>query len=68
MPDITMCKGDRCPLRDKCFRFTAIPGKHMQAYFTEIPFDAMTLSCRHFMDNSGRLKNQKEIYDPDISR
>lgn len=31
-----MCKGDGCPVRDKCKRFNAEPGM-MQPYFTEIP-------------------------------
>lgn len=37
MPDITMCKGDSCPLKKKCFRNQAIPGK-MQSYFMKAPY------------------------------
>ena len=34
--DITMCKGERCPVRERCKRFNAEPGM-MQSYFTETP-------------------------------
>ena len=36
MADITMCNGKNCPLRKKCYRYTATPG-HWQSYFTETP-------------------------------
>jgi hypothetical protein len=35
--DITMCKGDNCPLKDQCFRHTAKPDEY-QSYFTVVPF------------------------------
>jgi hypothetical protein len=25
MPDLAMCKGGGCPMRDNCYRFTATP-------------------------------------------
>ena len=36
MPDITMCKGTNCPLKEKCYRFTAKADEY-QSYFNEIP-------------------------------
>jgi len=36
MSDITMCKGEGCPVADTCKRFNATPGM-MQSYFTETP-------------------------------
>ena len=36
MPDITMCKGTECPVKEKCHRFTAKPDEY-QAYFLDIP-------------------------------
>jgi len=36
MPDITMCKGDKCPIKEKCYRYTAEPDE-WQSYFTESP-------------------------------
>jgi hypothetical protein len=36
MSDITMCKGTNCPLKEKCFRFTAKADEY-QSYFNESP-------------------------------
>lgn len=36
MPDITMCRGVNCPLKDKCYRFMAKPDDY-QAYFAISP-------------------------------
>lgn len=38
MPDISMCTGGDCPMKDKCYRFTATPDEHRQAYFQTPPF------------------------------
>lgn len=38
MSDITMCRGDGCPLAKDCNRATARPNPHRQAYFTEVPY------------------------------
>ena len=32
MPDISMCLGKGCNIKDSCYRFTAIPDKHWQSY------------------------------------
>lgn len=32
MPDITMCANKECPLKDSCYRFTAIPNNYRQSY------------------------------------
>ncbi len=36
--DTTMCKGDGCPLKDNCLRFTAKPNEYRQAYFITPPY------------------------------
>ncbi len=36
MPDITMCRGYGCPLKDGCHRYTAKPDQ-MQSYFLVPP-------------------------------
>lgn len=38
VPDITMCKGTGCPLRNSCYRFTATPNEYRQSYFVVEPF------------------------------
>jgi len=46
-PNIQMCQDDKCHLKDRCYRYTAIPG-YYQAYGEhEDP-------CESFMDNEGR--------------
>lgn len=32
MPDISMCSGDGCPIKEKCYRFTAKPDEYLQSY------------------------------------
>lgn len=41
MADITMCMGEECPLKEKCFRFLATPEQNldMQTYFAKPPFE-----------------------------
>lgn len=36
MPDITLCPGHGCPIREQCRRYTARGGE-MQSWFTEVP-------------------------------
>jgi hypothetical protein len=37
MPDISMCTGKGCPMKDSCYRFTAKPS-YRQAYLSVPPF------------------------------
>lgn len=37
MPDIAMCSGVDCPMKEKCHRFTAKPDEY-QSYFSIPPF------------------------------
>lgn len=39
MPDICMCKGYNCPLKEKCYRYKAKPCEHGQCYFTDIHYN-----------------------------
>jgi len=32
MTDISICKNDRCTLKETCYRFKAIPNKQWQLY------------------------------------
>lgn len=32
MVDVTLCMNNHCPLRDKCYRYRAIPDKYWQSY------------------------------------
>lgn len=37
MTDITKCKGNNCPLKNTCYRFTA-PSDRYQSFFLEVPY------------------------------
>jgi hypothetical protein len=49
MPDITMCSGQDCPMRERCHRSTASPSSR-QSYFLGIPLKE-DKTCDHFWDN-----------------
>lgn len=49
MADITMCKGNNCPLKEKCYRFTANSNNLYQAYFVEEPIKDG--KCDMYWDN-----------------
>lgn len=53
MADITMCKDDKCPMKEKCYRFNAKPFR-LQPYFALSPRNG--LSCDYFLDMSKKLK------------
>ena len=37
MPDISMCQGTNCNLKDNCYRFKAEPSKFRQSWFCKSP-------------------------------
>jgi len=37
MADITMCTGTNCPVKEKCYRFTATPNELWESWFIESP-------------------------------
>lgn len=37
MPDITMCKNDKCPQSDNCWRYGCPPSRYNQSYQEFIP-------------------------------
>lgn len=64
MNDITMCSGRRkefiCPLREKCYRFTAKADRYWQSYFTEIPYNRKKNECKYFWDNEEKKKKEND--------
>lgn len=46
MPDITMCEGTGCPMKNICYRYTAIPSSR-QSYFMKSPNDGV--ECEYFV-------------------
>jgi hypothetical protein len=56
MPDITMCEGQGCPLKESCYRFTATASSMRQAYFIDSPYNKGQKACKYYWDNG---KNKK---------
>ena len=48
MPDITMCEGKDCPLKETCYRYTATPNEYRQSYFVNPPYDEEKKECTHY--------------------
>lgn len=46
MADITMCKGENCPQKEKCHRFAAKKARRMQTFFRKTP--VKDGECKHF--------------------
>lgn len=53
MPDITMCHGTGCPVKEDCYRYTAKPNKYRQSYFTDPPVDEDG-NCEYFWEDKQR--------------
>ncbi len=49
MPDLTMCPGGACPLRQRCYRYRAVFGGR-QDFFGAPPFDAVAGTCDELWD------------------
>lgn len=54
MPDITMCKGNDCPLKESCYRYTAIADELAQSYFMNPPYKEEENKCDHYWNNEDR--------------
>jgi hypothetical protein len=57
MPDISMCSGEGCPIKDTCYRFTATPTDPWQAYFGGVPYSHEDALCvEHWPDVYAQAK------------
>lgn len=54
MPDITMCKGGKCPLKEDCYRYKAKPSPYRQTYFAKPPYKED--KCEYFSEIWQRWK------------
>lgn len=58
MPDISLCSNFTCPLRNNCYRATAVPNEYMQSYATfNLNADG---TCNWFWDNTGYENKNKD--------
>lgn len=53
-----MCQDDKCPQREECYRYMAIPNKYDQSYFAETP--RVWDKCEYFMPIQKRDKVKDE--------
>lgn len=51
--DITMCQNHNCPLKMRCYRYTAKADPHWQSYFMATPLkvEKGVAKCEYFWDN-----------------
>lgn len=61
MPDITMCSGKDCPLKETCYRYTATPSEFMQSYFIQAPYDKEYETCGHYWEDKKSSKRSKKV-------
>lgn len=57
MADITMCRGTDCPMKMRCYRFTAPACEYRQSMFVNVPLVKLgenDWKCDHFWSNEGR--------------
>lgn len=62
MPDVTLCKSKKCPLRKKCYRATAKADKY-QSYFVDedlFKIDGKHVICEYFWQNDKLKKSGKK--------
>jgi len=57
MPDITMCPGGDCPLKETCYRYKAEPSEYLQSYFMEAPYKEE--DCSHYWEVEVNKKHDK---------
>jgi len=60
MPDISMCRSERCPIKKKCYRYTATPSDFRQSYSNFSPDASPEMEgCSYFWNNS-KFLNKKQ--------
>lgn len=62
MPDITMCEGTNCPLKENCYRYKAKPDIY-QSYFIKPPYEQN--KCDHYwmIKKDKGTKNEKNTME-----
>ena len=59
MADITMWRGEKCRVREECYRYTAKPKEQWQSYFAQTPIADSHIGCDHYIDNWFRGRNER---------
>ena len=53
MNDITLCKGQNCPLKEQCKRFKTKP-EDLQSYFIYTPYDHRGEKCDYYLPTNNK--------------
>jgi len=56
MPDITMCHGKECPMKEKCYRYMALANKY-QSFFMNTPH--VDGACESFWPIDQKLERKE---------
>lgn len=59
MPDITMCTGENCSLKETCYRNKATPCEYRQSYFIKPPYTINQERGEHSCELYWELKERK---------
>jgi hypothetical protein len=63
MTDIAKCKGMDCPVKERCYRFTAESDEFGQTYFMDIPGefkpDGKFICDRYWGENPGEVWSEE---------
>ena len=65
MPDITLCKGNDCPLKETCYRYKAKPCEY-QSYFMESPYKDG--DCSHYWEMSSKSSKKLDKVKQEIDK
>lgn len=70
MADITKCKGEDCPLKESCYRYTAPYDKYRQSIFLNPPYNKETKSCTMYWGETqdSILSQLEQIVQPKKKR
>lgn len=61
MADITKCFGRECPIKESCYRFTALADNICQSYFAESPIKDGKCDMYWGVQNEYTMKQMKDI-------
>lgn len=61
MSDISMCQNEACPLKKKCYRYTATPSVGLQTYGWFKPDEDG--NCKAYWDNKDYKDESEDRYD-----
>ena len=65
MSDITKCKGDDCPMKETCYRFTA-PADEYQSYFVTPPIKDGKCNMYWGVDQQSIMNSLQDIVNGKI--